>query len=293
MKKFLQSVTLLLAVLMSSMTITASAEAVRGDVNGDTFINISDAIALINYISTGNDAGIDMVNANCNLDTEVNISDVIALINYLSTNMWPDTPVVDENYVDLGLPSGTLWATRNVGAENPEDCGDYFAWGETEPKDYYHASTYIWCNVVDGKIKLTKYCNKAANGYEEFTDDKLVLDPEDDAARANYPNGQMPSPEQLDELIQNCTWEWTQVNGMNGQMITGPNGNTMFLPATGYRSQSKVYSVGTHGSYWLNCISDMAPLNGRKIYVASGTFNINSSSRQLGYTVRAVRATEE
>ncbi|MBP5460907.1 MAG: hypothetical protein J6Y20_02110, partial [Lachnospiraceae bacterium] len=113
---------------------------------------------------------------------------------------------------------------------------------------------------------MSKYCTKEANGV---VDNKIVLDPEDDAAYVNYPNGQMPSQEQLEELIANCTWEWSQLNGMNGLLVTGPNGNTMFLPAAGYRLQTNTYNAGTECNYWLNSIQELTPLNARKIHATS------------------------
>ena len=231
----------------------------------------------------------DYERGDVNQNGSVTIADVTALIDYLLSNKWPD-PIPVEDYVDLGLPSGTLWATRNVGAEKPEKYGDYFAWGEVEPKDYYHGSTYKWNDSETGTMHMSKYCTKEANGV---VDNKIVLDPEDDAACVNYPNGQMPSQEQLEELIANCTWEWSQLNGVDGLLVTGPNGNTMFLPAAGYRMQSSVYNAGTQCNYWLNSIQEIAPLNAWKIYATSSIFQINGSSRSVGYTVRAVRAPQE
>ena len=224
-----------------------------------------------------------------NQDGSVTIADVTTLIDYLLTNVWPE-PITVEDYVDLGLPSGTLWATRNVGAEKPEKFGDYFAWGEVEPKDYYHGSTYKWNDSETGTMHMSKYCTKEANGV---VDNKIVLDPEDDAACVNYPDGQMPSQEQLNELLQNCTWQWSELNGVAGLLVTGPNGNTMFLPAAGYRLQSTTYDIGTQCNYWLNSIQEIAPLNAWKIYATSSIFQINGSSRSVGYTVRAVRAPQE
>lgn len=283
----MKKLSLFVLVLAMAFPFSASSALQTGDVNGDAEVGISDVTVLINYLLTGDATGLSLDVADCDQNGEIGISDVTVLINYLLTGSWPQSPVTDENYVDLGLPSGTLWATRNVGATNPEDYGDYFAWGETEPKEYYHASTYKWNDSETSTIHLSKYNTKEANGT---VDGKTVLDPEDDAARANYPNGQMPSKEQLEELIANCTWTWTQVNGVNGQLVAGPNGNTMFLPATGYRLQGKLYSAGTHGSYWLNSILAIVPLNGEKMYVASGQLIYQTSSRAAGYTVRAVRA---
>ena len=174
-----------------------------------------------------------------------------------------DDPV--HAYVDLGLPSGLLWATCNVGAENPEDCGDYFAWGETEPyytqgnaqstasgiwktgkSDGYAWSSYKWCN--GSYTTMTKYCTQSSYGT---VDNKTVLDPEDDAAHVQWGGKwRMPTYDELNELKTQCTWEWTQLNGVNGRKVTGPNGNSLFLPAAGCRDGSSLYGVGSYGHCW-------------------------------------------
>jgi hypothetical protein len=143
------------------------------------------------------------------------------------------------------LPSGTLWATCNIGANSPEEYGDYFAWGETAPKDDYNWSNYKWCNGTLNK--LTKYSTRSSYGYKGFVDNKTVLDPEDDAAYVNWGSSwRMPTTEQMQELIDNCSSVWTTQNGVNGRLFTGPNGNTMFLPATGVWSNS-ISSAGLEG----------------------------------------------
>ena len=132
-------------------------------------------------------------------------------------------------YVDLGLPSGTLWATCNVGADTPEGYGDYFAWGETAPKESYTWQTYRWCNGYFNT--MTKYCTSSDYGS---IDDKTELDPEDDAAYVNWGSSwRIPTTEQQQELRNECTWTWTERNGVSGKLVTGPNGNTIFLPAAG------------------------------------------------------------
>ena len=135
-------------------------------------------------------------------------------------------------YVDLGLPSGLWWATCNVGATSPEECGGYYAWGETEEKSYYDWSTYKWCNGSYDAI--TKYC--IDRGYGTI-DNKSVLDLKDDVAHVKWGgNWRMPTKEELDELCEKCTWEWTTFNGVDGYRVTSKaNGNSIFLPAAGYR----------------------------------------------------------
>ena len=204
------------------------------------------------------------------------------------------------DWVDLGLPSGTLWATCNVGANAPEEYGDYFAWGETVPKDYYDMTTYKWWH--DGYYDAeghwhdggyTKYCTDGYYGYNGFVDNKTELDPSDDAACAHYPGGRMPSLEQIQELRDNCTWQWTQRNRVNGQLGTGPNGNTIFLPAAGDRLYESLNFVGSNGHYWSRTLGSSSPYGAHTLYFHSGGVYWNyHGSRDLGFTVRAVRVSQ-
>ena len=199
--------------------------------------------------------------------------------------------VVDgHEYVDLGLPSGTLWATCNVGADIPEEYGDYFAWGETSPKDVlYDWTTYIWCN--GSYNTMTKYCTNSDYGFKGFTDGKTELDPEDDAAYVNWgPGWRMPSADQVNELFTQCTWTWTQLNGVNGRMVTGPNGNTIFLPAAGYQWPS-LLNVGSRGIYRSRTLAPSS-INPYGISFSSESFAWDSSNRPLGSTIRAVRISQ-
>ena len=154
-----------------------------------------------------------------------------------------ETPAVHE-YVDLGL--SVKWATCNVGANSPEEYGDYFAWGETEPKSIYDFSTYKYCNGSD--ITLTKYNYSSSKGT---VDNKTTLELSDDAARANWGGSwRMPTTAEQDELRENCTWTWTTQNGVYGYKVTSKsNGNSIFLPAAGFLD-SVLYSAGSDGCYW-------------------------------------------
>lgn len=220
-----------------------------------------------------------------NGDGEVNIADVNDVIGII---LGGDVSQDDKDWVDLGLPSGTLWATRNVGASSPEDYGDYFAWGETEPKDYYDWSTYKLCNGSDET--MTKYCTKSIYGNYGYVDYKTELDSEDDAAYFNWgPSWRMPSMTQLAELMNNCYWQWTQRNGVNGQLVTGPNGNTMFLPAAGSCWYNTVYNVGSSGEYWSRTLNSDYPNNAYYLCFASGYVYWLYASRGSGLPVRAVR----
>ena len=157
----------------------------------------------------------------------------------------PATP----EYVDLGL--SVKWATFNLGAGKPEDYGDYFAWGEIEPKDYFDWSTYKWCNGSDNT--LTKYNTSSSFGT---VDNKTMLELADDAAYVNWGDGwRMPTTAEQDELFNNCTWKWTTQNGVNGYKVTSKsNGNSIFLPAAGYYDAASESSVllylGSDGFYW-------------------------------------------
>ena len=161
-------------------------------------------------------------------------------------------------FVDLGLPSGTLWATCNIGANTPEEFGDYFAWGETTPKDYYEWETYKWCNGTSNSI--TKYCFQSSNGYNGYTDTLIELQPEDDAAVANWgEDWQMPSNEQCAELCNRkyTTVTWTTQNGTLGLEVTSlNNGNSIFLPAGGFLADEGATSApGTDGHYWTRTLT--------------------------------------
>ena len=221
-----------------------------------------------------------------NGDGEVTTADVTALYDYMLGNV----PSGDEHeYVDLGLPSGTLWATMNIGATSPEDYGDYFAWGETAPKDVYNWSTYQWCN--GSSDTMTKYCTNSSYGYNGFTDGKTELDPEDDAATVNWgPSWCMPSVGQIKELMEKCSIQWTTMSGVNGLLVTGPNGNTMFLPAAGALEGRSLEDAGVRGYYWSCALDPDANMFAFMLGVMTEGSGQYFGLRDHGYTVRAVRS---
>ena len=195
-------------------------------------------------------------------------------------------------YVDLGLPSGLLWATCNVGAEAPEDYGDYFAWGETTPKDYYDWSTYQYCN--GSYNTLTKYCNQSNYGYNGFTDNLTTLEPTDDAATANWGNGwRMPTMEEFEELYNNTTVTWTQQNGVNGRLFTAANGNSLFMPAAGCRYVSSLYGTGDGGRYWSSSRYMDTPDDAWLLHFYSNLYGMSYYNRYGGHSVRAVRSARQ
>ena len=189
-------------------------------------------------------------------------------------------------WVNLGLPSGTLWATCNVGANSPEEYGDYFAWGETTPKSNYSWSTYKYGTDYG---ELTKYCN-SDYGKDGFTDNKTVLDAEDDAATANWGNGwRMPTKGEIYELDTQCSSIWTMQNSKNGRLFTGPNGNTLFLPAAGYYIDgTSLGNAGSCGYYWSSTLYDSYPVDACNLFFNSGLVNWNYYNRCYGRSVRPV-----
>ena len=191
-------------------------------------------------------------------------------------------------YVDLGLPSGIMWATHNVGAAKPEEYGGYYAWGETEEKEDYSLQTYIWCN--GSYDSLTKYCTDSSYGT---VDNKTVLDLEDDVAHVKWGGSwRMPTRAEQDELCKNCTWTWTTQNGVNGYKVTSKtNGNSIFLPAAGYCDDMVIEKIGYYGYYWTSSISSYDGNNYCPAYdlgFGSGGRDIYSDSRFGGHCVRPV-----
>ena len=194
-------------------------------------------------------------------------------IVFMSCDDNKDEPVTSDNheYVDLGLPSGTLWATCNVGANSPEEYGDYFAWGETVPKELYDWSNYKWwkwewdsisSDFITADVTWYKYYYRdwENNAYVEG-DNKMELDPEDDAAYVNWgARWRMPTLEQINELVEYCDWQWTSKNDVNGQLITGPNGKTIFLPAAGGPADVLYYD-GISGYYWSRTLCSQEKYN--------------------------------
>ena len=196
----------------------------------------------------------------------------------------PESTEKEYKYVDLGLPSGTLWADRNVGADSPEDYGDYFAWGETEPKSTYDWDTYKWCRGSEDT--MTKYCTNSSYGT---VDNKTVLDLEDDAAYVNMgAEWRMPTYDEQKELRNNCTWTWTTQNGTKGYKLTGPNGKSIFLPAAGYRKDSDLNHAGSFGSSWSASLYESRPDYACGLGFYSSGHSMGSSCRSYGRTVRAV-----
>ncbi len=194
-------------------------------------------------------------------------------ISYYEKNETSDTPttgtIAGHEYVDLGLPSGLKWATCNVGATTPEDYGDYYAWGGISPL--------------------------SENGDEPITTiEDISGHPDHDAARANWGGTwRMPRKLEMDELINNCTWTSTTLNGVYGYKVTGINGNHIFLPAAGYIVYSSLRGIGSSGRYW---ISTRNAFNSEYAYTfqfSSSSENYNSAYAYESTTGQSVRPVTE
>ena len=187
--------------------------------------------------------------------------------------------------VDLGL--SVKWATCNLGAAKPEDYGDYYAWGETEPKENYSWSTYKWCNCSSST--LTKYNNSS---YYGTVDSKTVLEASDDVASVKLGGKwRMPTDAEWKELMTKCTWTWTtnyNGTGVRGRIVTAPNGNSIFLPAAGYRNRTTLYDAGSFGRYWSSSLYTDNPGCAWPVYFDSGCVLRNEFDRYFGLSVRPV-----
>ena len=217
-------------------------------------------------------------------------------VNGYSVDRWIASQVHDvvmikkEEYIDLGLPSRTLWANCNVGTNKPEGLGDHFAWGETSPKINFSWENYEHCNGAGDR--LTKYCNNPAYGYNQFTDTLTQLMMSDDAGWCNFDTNKgprIPSKEQWQELYQNTTHTWTTLNGVEGVLFEANNGNSIFLPAAGMCNDSNI----DHGYYWLNSIDTDNPASAWNFMIGADLDAIGNSmatsERFLGFSVRPVR----
>ncbi len=194
----------------------------------------------------------------------------------------PEDPANGHAYVDLGL--SVRWATMNVGANAPEECGDYFAWGETQPKEEYNWSTYKWC---EGNYDTqTKYCT---DSYYGTVDNKTILDLEDDAANVNWGGSwRMPTKKELQELLEDCTWTKVVQNDHNCYMVTGPNGNTIILPAAGVFDDTIIEEYNTMGCYWSSSVSEDSSSNAYYLYFSSGEVDWDGLERFYGLSIRPV-----
>ena len=183
------------------------------------------------------------------------------------------------DWVDLGL--SVKWATKNVGASSPSDYGGYYAWGETETKSRYDWDNCFDCldGKHDGRWGIYKIGGKTSisptSGH--------------DAARENWGSTwRMPTLAECEELCNKCTWTWTSQGGHNGYKVTGPNGNSIFLPAAGWRSVTYRNCVGEYGFYWSSTLSSSYSELARYLYSQSDVRFMLAAYRALGQSVRPV-----
>jgi len=184
----------------------------------------------------------------------------------------PDPTVSAGAVVDLGL--SVYWCSCNVGAESPEEYGDYYAWGETKPKSSYSQNNY-------------SYYDKDKTQYINIGDD--IAGTEYDAATVNLSSDwRMPSKTEMEELVSKCEWEWTQINGINGYKVTGPNSNSIFLPAAGYKVYGDMGKKNEWLEYWTSTLRPNLNVNAYDLLKTSGSYSISSLERWYGLSIRPV-----
>ena len=221
------------------------------------------------------------------------VADVDSVTFTKDEEITPPTTGTENGYkwVDLGL--SVMWATCNVGAKKPEEYGDYFAWGEVEPKEYYDWNNYKWCNYSEST--LTKYNNNSSNNG--ILDNKTQLELSDDAAHANWGSDwRMPTKEELDELLNDCTWTWTTQNGVYGYKVTskksGYTHGSIFLPAAGWRYGSSLYDAGIFGNCWSSSLDSVSPYAAYALNINPVNVDRSSYTRVCGHSIRPVRDIE-
>ena len=218
---------------------------------------------------------------------------VVALVLVL---VWPKGHNLSANgsynghgYVDLGLPSGTLWATCNVGASNPEGYGNYYAWGEIDTKSTYTLENYKFIMGMSWDApELTKYCSEYKYGIEGFTDDLVALQESDDPATANWGNGwRTPSKVQWEELKNNTTNKWTRLKGVKGWLFTARNGASIFLPA----ADVEFYVGNTpKGRYWSRSLFTEDPTCAWGLLINMDGCSLREYyKRSFGFSIRPIR----
>mgnify|MGYP003311901804 CR=1 FL=1 len=225
----------------------------------------------------------------CLVEVAVNDGET-AIVTAKAEYDWP-APSGKHNghdYMDLGL--SVKWATCNVGSTSPEGYGSYFAWGETSPKSDYSWTTLKYCNDTTGD-SFSKY-NQTKGGTR---DNRTVLELSDDAARANWGGSwRMPTYDELQELDNKCTWKWITINGKNGYKVTSKsNGNSIFLPASGWRKNMSLYRPASLGFYWSSELyiggsGSACVLRTYEPYKSEGDIYVGSDDRSHGYSVRPV-----
>lgn len=199
--------------------------------------------------------------------------------------------IAGHEYVEMG--DGLKWATMNVGANNPEDNGDYFAWGEPEPY-YISLSPLIWKDGIDN-YAMDYYFDPGCTKYA--TNKKTQLELEDDTARVNWgETWRMPTAAELTALRNTTNFDWEWDDARKGHKVTskveGYVGNSIFIPAAGYFFGDNLVGVGSQSNYWSSSLSTDSAYTARSLRFRLGSYEnrvfIDDGYRNIGYTVRAV-----
>lgn len=202
---------------------------------------------------------------------KLRLSLILTLITFLGLTGFAQTSDTISNKghecVDMGLPSGTKWATCNIGADKPSDAGEYFAWAETASKTCFFENN----------------CATYKTSIEEF-----VANPQYDAATVLWGEGwSVPTVEQMRELLDNCAWVWTTIDDKKGYMVTAENGNSIFLPAAGW-FEEQVYGANQFGVYWTSTPYEKFQTSAYRLDFTDSSRSIMRFSRYSGQSIRAV-----
>ena len=205
----------------------------------------------------------------------------------------------DHDYVDLGLPSGTFWATCNIGANAPEEAGDYFSWGEVSPKTTFYKSKYLFYKSIttepdangftatySGFSKYVMETDAVTYGFKGYYDNLSILEKEDDAANVLWGESwKIPTWDEMAELIKLCKWDWVGLKGMDGYKVTGPNGNYIFLPVPGCYTN---HTLGDEGRYWSSSLGEYESRTATCLQISKAGISGYSGNRYYGYSIRPV-----
>lgn len=256
-------------------------------------------ILLFSFSALATFAQSNIIVGDMNGDGKLTVNDVTILTSTIigERDIVQKTCVDEYEYVDLGLPSGTLWATHNLGATAPEELGSLYAWAELATKQ-----TYLWSNYRYMAKGVTDWegCNKYTIDDQRWTvkgwcvwynsaspthfcgDGKSILDNGDDAAYMTWgKDWHLPTPDQLSELIESTNKKWTKLNGVEGYLFTSKksgNTNSLFIPA------ENIYTT----QYWSNKLYDYSS-HARTLFMANGNLIIGSQARYIGSYIRPVR----
>lgn len=226
----------------------------------------------------------------------VTVSSELTLYALFSSNPNDSTPYNPDDWVDLGLPSGLLWAKCDLGATTPEEYGNHYAWGETQPKSNYNKYNYQWYNWDESDpgqfFHITKYCQDPWHGYNNYTDNFTTIQPEDDAATMTHGQGaRIPTRDEWNELRFKCRKELVSQNGVQGVRLTGSNGNTIFIPNTGGEAENcgeEFHERGVQNYYWTATLDTNAPYFAYIARNSGGSINMPNGQREYGSRIRAV-----